>query len=55
MKILYRLGLIVILIIIVLLLDFGTAGTGVSIFPPDDYDEIEFYTLMGFEKSECDW
>jgi len=55
LKTLYRFGLISILIVIVLLLDYCTAGTDTSIMQYDDQDEIELYTLMGFEKSECDW
>ena len=55
MKTLYRVGLIIGLTVIVLLIDYCTAGNGNSIMRYDDQDEIEFYALMGFEKSECDW
>jgi hypothetical protein len=55
MKTLYRLGLISVLGVIVLLLDYCTAGSGVSMLPPDEHDELELYTLMGFEQAELDW
>ena len=55
MKMLYRLGIITILTVIVLLLDYCTAGNDASIIPCDDQDEIELYALMGFDKSGCDW
>jgi hypothetical protein len=58
MKTLYRFGLISVLIVIVVLLDcagIGKLSSDTSMLPPDERDEFELYTLMGFEPSECDW
>ena len=52
MKMLYRLGLITVLTVIVLMLDYCTASV---LLPDDHHDEIELYALMGFDESECDW
>ncbi|MCL2690469.1 MAG: hypothetical protein FWE57_11575 [Chitinispirillia bacterium] len=53
MKTLYRFVLVSFLIVVVLLLDYCTAGTPTLL--PEEQDEVEFYTLMGFEQSEYDW
>ena len=58
MKTLYRLGLIFVLTAIVILLDCAGVGKlsyDTSMLPPDERDEFELYTLMGFEPEECDW
>jgi hypothetical protein len=57
MNTLYRFGRISAIVVILILLDYtgGIPGIGTSTLSHDEHDEIEFYTLMGFERTEWDW